>query len=183
MPQIQRIPDQPAGCPVGDAEYTAEFCGGEGCDRGGAVPAQPDRVFGAGQLALRNRVAGVQVGPMPSDVEAAGFGGDQGVFVGLRRGQGCGRIQLDQIIIFEHALNILVDSDTPHRSEHVATNGQHLTDADNTAMAGATVGPWGHVGMRGLPRSSSDTLHLPGSAGHRPTRRYGPGCWSAASSP
>jgi hypothetical protein len=72
-------------------------------------------VFGAGQPALRNGVAGVQVGPMPSDAEAAGFGGDQGVFVGLRRGQGLRRIQLDQIIIFEHAFNIRLNTDTPQR--------------------------------------------------------------------
>jgi hypothetical protein len=39
------------------------------------------------------------------DLEAAGFGGDEGVFVGFCCGQGAGRIQLHQII-FEHAFNI-----------------------------------------------------------------------------
>jgi hypothetical protein len=73
MSQIQGVADESARCPVGDAEHTAEFGGGELSDRRGAVPAQPDRVFGAGQLALCNRVAGVQVGPMPSDAEAGGF--------------------------------------------------------------------------------------------------------------
>jgi hypothetical protein len=115
MSPIQGVADESAGCPGGDAQYTAEFGGGEVADCRGAVPAQPDRVFGAGQPALCNRVAGVQVGPMPSDAEAAGFGGDQGVFVGLRRGQGLRRIQLDQIIIFEHAFNIRLNTDTPQR--------------------------------------------------------------------
>ena len=58
-----------------------------------------------GQPTLGNSVAGVQVGPMRSDLESSGFGGDQGVFVGLRGGQGAGRIQLHQII-FEHTFNI-----------------------------------------------------------------------------
>ena len=42
---------------------------------------------------------------MCGDVEAAGFGGDQSVFVGFGCGQSFGRIQLHQII-FEHAFNI-----------------------------------------------------------------------------
>ena len=45
-----------------------------------------------------------------SDAEAAGFGGDQGVFVGLGGSQGCGPIQLHQII-FEHAFNIRGNAD------------------------------------------------------------------------
>jgi hypothetical protein len=36
------------------------------------------------------------------------------VFVGLGSSQGCVRIQLHQII-FEHAFNIWLDADTPHR--------------------------------------------------------------------
>jgi hypothetical protein len=44
----------------------------------------------------------MQIGPMGRDMEPAGFGKDQGVFVGLRRRQGGGSIQLDQLI-FEHA--------------------------------------------------------------------------------
>jgi hypothetical protein len=45
----------------------------------------------------------MQIGPMGRDMEPAGFGKDQGVFVGLRSRQGGGGgIQLDQLI-FEHA--------------------------------------------------------------------------------
>ena len=44
----------------------------------------------------------MQVGPVRGDMEAAGFGGDEGVFVGFGGGQGFIRIQLHQII-FEHA--------------------------------------------------------------------------------
>ena len=58
-----------------------------------------------GQPSLRDGVAGVQVGPMSSNLQPAGFGGDQGVFVGLSRGQGAGRIQPHQFI-FEHTFNI-----------------------------------------------------------------------------
>ena len=68
---------------------------------------------------------------MRGDLQAANFGGDQGVFVGLGSGQGAGRIQLHQII-FEHAFNIWPKGDTPQRIEHGATNGQHLTNPDNT---------------------------------------------------
>jgi hypothetical protein len=42
---------------------------------------------------------------MRRDLEAPGFGADQGVFVGLGGSQGAGRVQLDEII-FEHAFNI-----------------------------------------------------------------------------
>ena len=54
---------------------------------GGALPAEPGRVLGAGNAALCDGVAGVEVGPMRRNVEAAGFSGDQGVFVGLGGGQ------------------------------------------------------------------------------------------------
>jgi hypothetical protein len=64
-------------------------------------------VFGAGQPTLSNRVAGMQISPMRSDVEAAGFGGDQGVFVGLRGSQRLRRIPPNQII-FEHTSCISV---------------------------------------------------------------------------
>jgi hypothetical protein len=47
----------------------------------------------------------MEVGPVGGDVEATGFGGDQGMFVGFSCGQGVVRIQLHQII-FEHAFNI-----------------------------------------------------------------------------
>jgi hypothetical protein len=52
---------------------------------------------------------------MGRDMEPAGFGTDQGVFVGLGRRQGAGGIQLDQFI-FEHAFNIWVGADIPQRS-------------------------------------------------------------------
>jgi hypothetical protein len=60
----------------------------------------------AGQPVLRYGVSGMQVGPMSSELQPSGFGGDQGVFVGLRGGQSAGRIQLHQIIIIEHTFNI-----------------------------------------------------------------------------
>jgi hypothetical protein len=47
----------------------------------------------------------MQVGPVGGDLEPAGFGGGEGVFVGLGCGEGVVRIQLHQII-FEHAFNI-----------------------------------------------------------------------------
>jgi len=69
---------------------------------------------------------------MPSDLEAARFGGDQSVFVGLGGGQGCGRIQLNQGIIFEHSFNIEEKADTLPAIESAASNGQHFDDSDNT---------------------------------------------------
>ena len=47
---------------------------------------------------------------MCCDVQPPRFGGDQGVFVGLSRGEGAGCIQLHQII-FEHTFNIWVKAD------------------------------------------------------------------------
>jgi hypothetical protein len=52
------------------------------------------------------RIPGVEIGPVGGDVEAAGLGGDQGVFVGLRSSQSLRGIQLHQTVIFEHAFNI-----------------------------------------------------------------------------
>jgi hypothetical protein len=49
VPQIQRVTDQPGCGAVGDPQHTAEFGGCEVGDGGGAVPAQPHRVLGAGQ--------------------------------------------------------------------------------------------------------------------------------------
>jgi hypothetical protein len=70
---------------------------------------------------------------MSGDLEPPGFGGDQGVFVGLGGGQGAGRIQLHQIIIIiEHAFNIRRITDTFPTKGHPATDGQHLADPDNT---------------------------------------------------
>ena len=88
-------------------------------------------MFGAGQPALGNSGAGMQVCPMRSDLEPAGFGGDQGVFVSFGGGQRLGRIQLDQII-FEHAFNIWLKADNRLPIRHATANGQHHTDPDNT---------------------------------------------------
>ena len=76
------------------------------------VPSPPSRTGCSvpGSRLWRDRFAGVQVGPMCCDLQPPGFGGDQGVFVGLRRGEGAGGIQLDQII-FEHTFNIWVEAD------------------------------------------------------------------------
>jgi hypothetical protein len=110
VPQIQGVTDQPARRAIGEAQDAAEFGGCEVGDGGGAVPAQLDRVFGAGQPTLHHGVAGMQVGPMGGDLESADLGGDQGVFVGLGCSQGGCGIQLDQII-FEHAFNIWLKAD------------------------------------------------------------------------
>ena len=59
MPQIQGVADQSAGCPVGDAQHTAQFGGGEAGDGRSALPAQPDRAFDAGQPAFGDGVAGM----------------------------------------------------------------------------------------------------------------------------
>jgi hypothetical protein len=82
----------------------------------------------------------MQVGPMGGDVEPAGFGTDQGVFVGLRRRQGGGGIQLGQFI-FEHAFNIWIAADTPQRLGVSQSNGQHQIDSDNTAIQRRRHGP------------------------------------------
>jgi len=71
---------------------------------------------------------------MSGDLEPPGFGGDQGVFVGLGGGQGAGRIQLHQIIIIiEHAFNIRRITDTFPTKRHPGDrrttpnqSGQHL---------------------------------------------------------
>ena len=110
VPQIQRITDQPGCGAIRHLKDAAEFGGCEVGDGGGAVPAQPDQMLGAGQPALHHRVAGLQVGPVGGELQPSGFGGDQGVFVGLGCGQSLGGIQLDQII-FEHAFNIWLESD------------------------------------------------------------------------
>ena len=123
VPQIQRITNQPGCGAVGDPQYAAEFGGCEVGDGGGAVPAQPDRMFGAGQPTVGDGVAGVQVGPVGGELQPSGFGGDQGVFVGLGCGQSVGGIQLDQIV-FEHAFNIWLESTLSSGS---ARHGQRTT--------------------------------------------------------
>jgi hypothetical protein len=62
------------------------------------------------------------------------------VFVGLGGGQGAGRIQLDQII-FEHTFNIKGRADIDSTIRHSATDGQHLTDPDNTSPIRTTPAP------------------------------------------
>jgi hypothetical protein len=114
MPQIQRIPDHSGRGSVGHAEHTAEFSGGETADGWGAVPAQPDRVFGAGQPTLGDRLTGMKIGPVRRNLQPADFGGDQGVFVALRGGEAAGHIQFHQII-FEHTFNIWLSADTHRR--------------------------------------------------------------------
>ena len=114
VPQIQCVTYQPVSRPIGDAQHTAQFGGGKIADGRGAVPTQPDRMLrrrAAGSPRRRRQDAGQ---PNAQRSEPAGFGGDQGVFVSLRRGQRCGRIQLHQII-FEHAFNILLRSDADLR--------------------------------------------------------------------
>jgi hypothetical protein len=111
VPQIQRITNQPARRAIRHLKDAAEFGGCEVGDGGGAVPAQPDRMLGAGQPTVGDGVAGLQVGPVGGELQPSGFGGDQGVFVGLGCSESGGGIQLDQII-FEHAFNIWLESDT-----------------------------------------------------------------------
>ena len=68
---------------------------------------------------------------MRRNVEAAGFGGDQGVFVVLCGGQRACRVELAEVI-FEHAFNIWLATDIPARFGSPRSNGQHLADSDNT---------------------------------------------------
>jgi hypothetical protein len=78
-------------------------------------------------------------------LESSGFGGDQGVFVGLGGGQGAGRIQLHQIIIIEHTFNIRLAADTFAANRHRATDGQHLTNPDNTCRISDVRGCLGYL--------------------------------------
>jgi len=55
-------------------------------------------MFGAGDTTLRESVAGMQIGPVRGNLQPTSLGGDQGVFVRHRGGQGAGRIQLGEII-------------------------------------------------------------------------------------
>jgi hypothetical protein len=114
MPQIQCIADHSGGGSVGHPQHTTQLSSSETADGWGAVPAQPDRVFGAGQPTLHDRLAGMQVSPMRRDLQPADLRGDQGVFVGLSGGERAGAIQPHQII-FEHTFNIWVSTDTHRR--------------------------------------------------------------------
>jgi hypothetical protein len=86
VPQVQRVCDQPGRRSVGDAQHTTQFGRTEARDGLGAVPAQLYRTFATGQPTLPDGVSGMDISPVSGDVESSGFGGDQGVFVGL----GCG---------------------------------------------------------------------------------------------
>jgi hypothetical protein len=76
-------------------------------------------VLGAGNAALGEGVAGVEVGPVCGDVESSGFSSDQGLFVGLGCGQSACRVQLAETI-FEHAFNVRLGTDIPHRLDTAA---------------------------------------------------------------
>jgi hypothetical protein len=132
MPQIQCIADHSGGGSVGHPQHTTQLSSSETADGWGAVPAQPDRVFGAGQPTLHDRLAGMQVSPMRRDLQPADLRGDQGVFVGLSGGERAGAIQPHQII-FEHTFNIWLCADTHRRlrARHMQRttprrSGQHV---------------------------------------------------------
>jgi hypothetical protein len=69
---------------------------------------------------------------MARDLETAGLGRDQNVFVALGCGQRPGRIQLHQIL-FEHIFNIRPCPHSPSPVWRVIANGQHHIDPDNTS--------------------------------------------------
>ena len=94
VPQIQRVTYQPVCRPIGDSQYTAQLGWGKIADRRSAVSTEPHRILSAGQPALRDSIAGMEVSPMRRDLQPAGFRNDQRVFVSLRRGQRGGGIPL-----------------------------------------------------------------------------------------
>jgi hypothetical protein len=106
-------------------------------------------VFGAGQPAFRNRIPGVEIGPVGGDVEAAGLGGDQGVFVGLRGSQGLRGIQLHQTVIFEHVFNIEERADTLRLFNAPRASDNTTPIRTTLRWQAPTVGAWGRLGMRG----------------------------------
>jgi hypothetical protein len=87
-------------------------------------PTAPD--VRTGQSFAGDGLAGMQVGPVRGKLQLADFGGDQGVFVGLRGSQGGGGAQLDQILVIEHAFNICGDGDSPPRLWRVAPTDNTL---------------------------------------------------------
>src|SRR4249919_1160877 len=132
VPQIQRVGDQPGGGSVREAQRTPQLRRREIPDRRGAVPAQADRPLDAGQPALGDSIARMQIGPMRSDLQAPGLGGDHGVFVRLSRCQRGSGIQLDQVT-FEHTFNIWSAPHILRAIRHAADQrttpsqtGQHL---------------------------------------------------------
>ena len=90
-------------------------------------------MFRATHPALHHGVARVKVRPMGGDVEAADFGGNQGMLVRLGRSQGAGGIQLTKVI-FEHTFNIRITIEgmavilarRQQRTTH-HQSGQHLS--------------------------------------------------------
>jgi hypothetical protein len=109
-------------------------------------------VLGAGNAALWSGVAGVEVGPMRCNVEAAGFGGDQGVFVVFCGGQCAYCVELGEVI-FEHAFNIWVGTDIPRTIGMPQSNGQHLADLDDTCAHDIVI--LSYVEYKRLDRSES----------------------------
>ena len=101
----------------------------------------------------------MQIGPVRSDLQAPGLGGDQGVFVRLSRSQRASGIQLDQVA-FEHTFNLSAHArhffapfDTRQANgQHQAKPGQHL-----------------HIGQR-LHAAQRDRDHL-GEAGREVSMR------------
>jgi len=68
---------------------------------------------------------------MRRNVEAAGFGGDQGVFVVLCGGQRACRVELAEVIFgtrFQYMARYRHSGEIRQPTEH----GQHLADSDNT---------------------------------------------------
>jgi hypothetical protein len=130
MPQVESISDEPTRGAIGNPQHTTELSSREVPDRRGALPTQPDRVFGAREPALHNSLTSVQVGPMRSDLQPTDLRGDQDAFVGLGRGEGADRIQLHQII-FEHIYQYRARSRPSPTIRRATANGQHLTDPDN----------------------------------------------------
>jgi hypothetical protein len=97
---------------------------------------EASRMFGARDATLGDRVTGMQVGPMGGDVKPAGFGKDQGVFVGLRRRQGAAASNSTNS--FSNTLSIYGPAPTFLRdSACQPSNGQHQIDSDNTCNSAA----------------------------------------------
>jgi len=94
----------------------------------------------------------MKVGPVSSDLQPAGFGGGQGVFVGLGGSQGAGRIQLHQIISFEHTFNIKGRADT------LRPFGR-LRQTDNTTLILTTPPTDAETALARIDRSRSRGRH------------------------
>jgi hypothetical protein len=124
VPKIQRVSDQPGRRSVRHAQGGAELGRRELRNGRGAFSAQPHRMLCTLDPARRDRLPGMQIGPMRGQVQAADLGRGEGAFVRLGGGQGAGRIQLHQIV-FEHAFNIWPTADNPRQLDTPPSNGQH----------------------------------------------------------